>query len=287
MYAVLGVTGNTGSVVAEELLRRGKKVRIVVRNAEKGETWKEKGAEVAIATVEDADALARAFTGADGVYLLVPPDMTATDPLGRARRIGDVFARAIETSGVKHAVLLSSIAAHHDSGTGPIRGVHEIEQRLLPLGIDLTFLRPTYFLENWGSSLGPAAKDGVLPSFIPADHKFPQIATKDIGIFAADALLNPPQGTRVLELAGPEDYTPNDIANVVGGIVGKTITVGVGPLDAVVPAFLSFGISEPVAALFREMYEGLMSGHVDWDGRGERKRGTTAPAEVLGPMLRA
>lgn len=285
MYAVAGVSGNTGSVVAEELLRRGKKVRVIVRNEEKGQPWKAKGAEVAVASVEDAEALGRALSGVDGAYLLNPPDLTTNDAIGRAQRIGDVFAQAIRTSGVKHVVLLSSIGAQHAGGTGPIRGVHEIEQRLLPLGINLTILRPTYFIENWGASLAPAAKDGVLPSFLPAELQFPQIATRDIGHFAAEALLNPPNGTRILELAGPEDYSATDIANAVGGVLGKNVTVGVGPLDTVVAAYTSFGISENVASLFREMYEGLISGHVAWDQTGERKRGNTTPQEVLRPML--
>ncbi|HEX2836354.1 MAG TPA: NmrA family NAD(P)-binding protein [Thermoanaerobaculia bacterium] len=285
MYAVAGVSGNTGSVVAEELLRRGKEVRVLVRDEEKGRPWTAKGAEVAVASLEDAEALGRALTGVEGAYLLNPPDMTATDAIARARRIGDVFATAIRTSGVPHVVLLSSIGAQHDSGTGPIRGVHEIEQRLLPLGINFTFLRPTFFIENWGASLAPAAQDGVLPSFLPAELQFPQIATKDIGLFAAEALLHPPTGTRILELAGPEEYSATDIANAVGSVLGKSVTVGVGPLEAVVPAYMSFGISENVASLFREMYEGLINGRVAWDQTGERKRGRTTPAEVLRPML--
>ena len=286
MYAIAGVTGNTGSVVAEELLRRGKKIRVIVRNAEKGEPWKSRGAEVAVASIEDAEALARAFEGVEGAYLLLPPDMQSNDAIERGRRVGDVFARAIEASGVKHVVFLSSVGAQHENGTGPIRSLHQVEQRLIPLGIDVTLLRPTYFLENWGTSLGPAATDGVLPSFIPENFRFAQIATKDIGVAAADALERPAGGVRILELAGPEDYTPSDIAAVIGGILGKTVAVAVGPLDAVVPAFTSFGISEHVAGLFREMYEGLLTGTVAWDGKGERKRGATTPAEVFRPMLK-
>lgn len=287
MYAVAGVSGHTGSVVAEELLRRGEKVRVLVRDEAKGEPWKAKGAEVAIAPIDNERALTKALTGVDGAYLLNPTPLQATDMITKSKEIGDVWARAIKASGVKHVVFLSSIGAQHESGTGPIRGLHQIEQRLLPLGINLTLLRPTYFLENWGTSLGPAQADGVLPSFLPADLRFPQIATKDIGIAAADALLNPPDGVRILELAGPEDYTPTDIANAVGNILGKPVNVGVGPLEAVVPALTSFGISEHIAGLFREMYEGLISGHVAWDGKGERKRGVTTPEDVLAPMLRA
>lgn len=285
MFAIAGVSGQTGSVVAEELIRRGKKVRVIVRDPEKGRLWKALGAEVAVGSVDDAEALTGALEGVEAVYLLIPPDMSATDPIGRARSLGEVYVRAIKGSGVGHVVFLSSIAAHHDSGTGPIRGTHAVQQRLLTSGANLTFLRPTYFLENWGSSLGPAAAEGVLPSFIPADHRFAQIATRDIGVAAADAFVNPARGVRILELAGPEEYSPNDIAGVVGSILGREVRVAVAPLDAVVPAFTSFGVSPEVAELFREMYEGLISGRVEWDGKGERRRGTTTPEEVLRSMI--
>lgn len=286
MYAVAGVTGHTGSVVAEELLRRGKKVRVIVRSAEKGESWKSKGAEVAVASVDDAKALGAALSGAEGAYLLSPPDMASTDMLARGRAVGDAFAEAIRISGVPHVVFLSSIGAQHESGTGPIRSLHQIEQRLLPLEINVTLLRPTYFMENWGASLGPAATDGIFPTFLPADLRFPQIASKDIGVLAADALEHPASGVRILELAGPEDYTAREIAAVVGGILGKEIKLVEAPLDAVVPTFLSFGISEHMAGLYREMYEGLISGKVAWDGKGERKAGTTKPEPVLAGMLK-
>ena len=286
MYAVAGVSGHTGAVVAEELLRRGKKVRVIVRNAEKGEPWKARGAEVAVASIDDAEALGRALEGVEGAYLLSPPDLSSTDMIARGRELGDVFARAVRASGVKHVVFLSSVGAQHENGTGPIRSLHQIEQRLIPLGIDVTLLRPTYFMENWGSSLGAAAEQGVLPSFLPAEFRFAQIATKDIGMAAADALEHPPQGIRILELAGPQEYTPNDIAGEAGKILGRSVTVNVGPLDAIVPAFTWFGVSQHVAGLYREMHEGLLNGTVAWDGKGERKRGATTPAEVLGAMLK-
>jgi uncharacterized protein YbjT (DUF2867 family) len=286
MYAVAGVSGHTGAVVADALLRRGRAVRVIVRNAEKGEPWKARGAEVAVASLDDADALARALSGVDGAYLLLPPDAASTDFIARGRETGDTYTRAIRTSGVKHVVMLSSIGAQHDSGTGPIRALHEVEERLKATGAAVTLLRPAYFVENWGASLGPAAEQGVLPSFIPASLRFPQIATRDIGVAAAEALEQPPSaGVRVLELAGPEESTPIDIASAVGSILGKDVQVAEGPLDAVVPTFTSFGISEHMAGLYREMYEGVISGRVAWDGAGERTRGTTTPREVLAGML--
>ncbi|HET7435093.1 MAG TPA: NmrA family NAD(P)-binding protein [Thermoanaerobaculia bacterium] len=285
MYAVAGVTGNTGSVVAEELLRRGKPVRVIVRSEEKGAAWRAKGAEVAVASIDDAEALTQALAGADGAYLLNPPDLQNEDMRSRGRHLGEVFARAVKGSGVKHVVLLSSIGAQHDSGTGPIVSVHLIEQALLATGINLTFLRPTYFIENWGSVLGVAAKDGILPSFLELGHAIPMVATADIGKVAAEALENPPQRVRIIELAGPEDYTPEAIAAVLTPLVGKPVTAVPAPLEAVVPTYTQFGISPHVAELFREMYDGVNRDHVAWDGKGERRRGTTPPSAVFQGML--
>ncbi|HSK05858.1 MAG TPA: NAD(P)H-binding protein, partial [Kofleriaceae bacterium] len=70
MYVIAGVSGNTGSVAADTLLAANKPVRVIVRDAAKGEPWKAKGAEVAIASFEDRAALARALAGATGAYLL-------------------------------------------------------------------------------------------------------------------------------------------------------------------------------------------------------------------------
>ena len=235
--------------------------------------------------MEDGEALARALAGTQGAYLLNPPDLRATDALARARVVGDALVRAIRASRVPHVVFLSSIGAQHEAGTGPIRALHLIEDRLRTSGAKLTLLRPTYFLENWGSSLPAAARDGVLPTFFPADLSIPMIATKDVGLAAADALLHPPPKERILELAGPLDYSPADIARSVASILGREVTPSVAPLDAAVPTLTSFGISEHVAALFREMYEGFIQGHVAWDGKGERRRGRTTPEDTFRPML--
>ena len=284
MYAIAGVTGNTGAVVADELLRRTEKVRVIVRDEKKGADWKARGAEVAVASLDDAKALAAALRGTDGAYLLLPPDMTSNDMLARGRAFGDSMAAAVRESGVPHVVFLSSIGAQHETGTGPIGALHLIENSLRTTGANLTFLRPTYFIENWGAGLAPAKADGVLPTFIDPSLKIDMVATKDIGTAAADALLSPPRGERIVELAGPKQYSAEDVASELGSVLGKPVTAAGGPLDAVVPAFMSFGISEHIAGLFREMYEGINRGHVAWDGRGERRNGVTTPADVFRGM---
>ena len=78
-YVVAGVSGNTGRVAAQVLLDAGERVRVVVRDAAKGEAWRAKGAEVAVADLGDASALAAALSGAKGAYLLLPPNMASGD----------------------------------------------------------------------------------------------------------------------------------------------------------------------------------------------------------------
>src|SRR5262245_12986373 len=111
MFVIAGVSGHTGSVVASTLLDAGKKVRVIVRDAAKGKPWQARGAEVAVASLEDPAALGQALRGADGVYALIPPDYVADDPRAAQDRVSDAWAQAIAGARPKHVVLLSSIGA--------------------------------------------------------------------------------------------------------------------------------------------------------------------------------
>ena len=91
MYAITGATGHTGSVVVEQLLAAGKKVRAIGRSAEKLQALAAKGAEPFIADLTDATSLARAFTGAEGAYLMIPPKPQSTNPLAERALIGDAM----------------------------------------------------------------------------------------------------------------------------------------------------------------------------------------------------
>lgn len=279
MYVIAGVSGNTGSIVANALLEQGKKVRVLVRDAAKGEAWKARGAEVAVASVEDEDALTKALLGATGAYLLSPPDAVSQDFIEARRVTLETIARAVERSKIPHVVFLSSVGAQRDAGTGPIRNLHHGEERLAKTPAKTTFVRAAYFLDNWASVLGAAAH-GKLPTFLPPDLVVPMVSTKDIGLVAAKALLEPPSGkSEILELSGPRDYSSRDIAGVLGKIVGKSVEVDAAPLEAVIPAFESFGFSANLAGLYREMYAGIADGTVVFEGKGARRVRGTVDAE--------
>jgi nucleoside-diphosphate-sugar epimerase len=79
MYAVTGITGKVGGIVARTLLAAGLPVRAVVRDAGKGRPWVEKGCEVAIASISDAAGLRKAFYGADGTEVNVKTETSNFD----------------------------------------------------------------------------------------------------------------------------------------------------------------------------------------------------------------
>lgn len=284
MFVITGATGHTGSVAAETLLAAGKKVRAVVRDAAKAERLKARGAEVFVADLADQGALRRAVRGADGVFLISPPDMTAKDFIVERKRLTQEQVDTLAAEQVPHVVLLSSIGAQHAAGTGPILSTHNAEQQLRAAGLPATFVRAAYFVENWGAVVQAVKSDGVLPTFIAAGTRTPMVSTADIGKAVAQALLDGPRGVRVIELSGPSDASPNDVAGVFSRILGKPVKVVEAPLDAVVPTFTSFGISTNVAGLFREMYEALAKGKLVPES-GERVRGTTPLENTLRGLL--
>jgi uncharacterized protein YbjT (DUF2867 family) len=284
MFIITGATGRTGAVAAATLLEAGKKVRVVVRDAAKAENLKARGAEVFVADLTDQAALARALRGAEGVFLISPPDVASNDFIGERKQLAQQQVATLVAEKVPHVVLLSSIGAQLPSGTGPIVSVYNAEQLLRASGIPSTFVRAGYFVENWAAVLHPVKADGVLPSFLPADMRIPAVSTVDIGKTLAQALLEGPRGVRVIELSGPTDVSANDVASAFSRILGKPVKVAEAPLAAVVPTFKSFGISENVAGLYREMYEGFTQRRIAPEP-GEHVRGTTSLEATLRALV--
>lgn len=285
MLVVLGATGHTGSVVAERVLERKQPLRIVVRSAERGTSWAARGVEVAVASLDDQAALTKALQGASSVYLLIPPNYGATSWLAEQRRRIDRIAEAVKASGIAQVVLLSSIGGQLPEGTGPIRAARYGEQALTAVARHVTILRPGYFMDNWASGIGLAKEQGLLPSFIPSRLKMPMISTKDIGRVAADRLMAAGRGHTIVELAGPEEYSPEQAASALSRILGRAVVVQDAPLSAVVPTFTSFGFSTEAAGLFEEMYASFSKGAVGYERPESLVRGTISLAEALREMV--
>jgi uncharacterized protein YbjT (DUF2867 family) len=277
MFTVFGATGNTGSVVLERLLAAGKQVRAVVRSKDA----KIRATELAVGDVTDPAFVAKALAGAEGAYLLLPPDLKSNDVVGRNRGIADAYAAGLSAAKVPHAVFLSSVGSQLPSGTGPIVTTHYGEVALGKLATKLTFVRAAYFMENVLANAYPMKADGVLPVFGGGEtYPFPMVATRDIGETAAAALLAPPSATEWIELHGPRDYSMVDAAATASQILGRPVTAKALPIEQMVPTLTKLGMSENMAGLYREMTEAFGKG-LGFEGKGRTVKGKVELADVL------
>jgi len=265
MYVVLGASGHTGHIVANQLLAGGQKVRVVGRNAAHLQPLAAKGAETFIADVTDAATLAQAFRQADSAYVMIPPNTTSNDPLGYSNRVGDAIAAAVQNAGTKNVVALSSIGADKASGTGPVVGLHNLEQKLNQInGANVLHLRAGYFMENALPQVNAVRQMGAVATPLRADLKLAMIATRDIGAAAAEALLRPSvRGKQTRELLGQRDLTYSEVSTIIGQAIGKPDLKYVQvPDDQFRGVLLQMGMSEQFAKLLVEMTGALNAGYM-------------------------
>ena len=273
MFVVSGVTGKTGSVVAQSLLDQGQAVRVIVRTKEKGEAWKAKGADVAIADIMDLDAMTKALDGADGAYFLLPPDLTNEAFLDESIKRADSIVATAKAARLPHAVILSSVGAQHSDKVGPISTIAHLEKSFVEAAIPLTAVRPGYFLENIQDVMPAVLHEGVYPSMIlPLDFKIDMVATKDIGMTVAEALVHPPSvAHRVIELRGASQYSANDIAAELSKALAREITPIAVPQDAWVDTLKQNGLSQQPAETIAEMHENINNGRIQFLDQDARK----------------
>jgi uncharacterized protein YbjT (DUF2867 family) len=265
MYVITGATGNTGGVIAEKLLARREKVRVVGRDAKRLERFTQKGAEAFVADVTNAGALEKAFSGANAVYVLIPPNMSAPDVRAFQERVSDAFATAIKKSGVTHAVVLSSSGADKSDKVGPVVGLHNLEKKLEAIaGLNALFLRAGYFMENLLPQVGVIQSLGSVAGPIRPDLPLAMIATRDIGAAAADTLLKLDfAGKQPRELQGARDVTYLEVARIIGAAIGKPdLAYKQLPAAQLKPALTQMGMSSNMADLLLEMADSLNSGYM-------------------------
>ena len=265
MYVVTGASGNSGHVVAEKLLARGQKVRVIGRSAERLQLLTALGAEPFICDLTDRAALAKAFAGAQGVYAMVPPDMAAPDYRAHQDRVTDALAAAIAEAKVKHVVTLSSFGADQAEKTGPVVGLHELEQKLNQIpGLNVLHLRAGYFMENTLAQIGIIKSMGVTAGPLRAELELPMIATRDIGAAAAERLLQLDfTGSQTRELMGQRDISMAEAAGIIGRAIGRPhLSYMRLPNADVRAAFVQMGMSESVANLMLEMTDAINAGNM-------------------------
>jgi len=278
MYAITGITGQVGSAVAAALLAQGQQVRAVVRDPAKAEAWKARGCEIAIADINDVAALTEAFRGVEGVFVLLPPIFDPSPGFTEGKAMLASLHGALDLARPPRIVCLSTIGAQ---ATQPnlLNVLGMMEMCLAELASPVTFLRAGWFMENalWDV---PAARDeGMLRSFLqPLDKPVPMVATRDVGVFAAELLLQTWSGTRVVELEGPQRIAPNQLAAAFAKALGHPVKAEVVPRDTWIDLFTRQGMKNPTPRA--QMIDGFNEGWIRFasDDANVRKGSTTLDA---------
>ena len=223
MYVVMGATGNIGSKLTTILLDKSEKVTVIGRSAERLQPFVDRGAMAAIGDIADVGFLTTTFNGADAVFAMIPPNYQAKDFRKDYNEIGGNIVKAIGESDVTHVVFLSSHGAQLPEKTGPVKGLHDVEQKFNNLAdVNVLSLRPTNFMENLLAQIGMIKNMGITGGGVKSDLKISMIATKDIAPVAAEHLMNKDIcGKAVHELLGERDVSMEEVTKVLGEKIGK------------------------------------------------------------------
>ncbi|WP_414462492.1 NmrA family NAD(P)-binding protein [Hyphomicrobium sp. DY-1] len=286
MYAITGITGQVGGAMAQALLDAGQPVRAVVRKAEKGAAWLEKGCDIAIATMEDADALAKAFMGAEGIFILPPNVFDPSPGFPEARAVISAVMQALNAARPSHVVCLSTIGAQARQ-PNLLTQRTLMEEALSALPMPVTFLRPAWFMENFAWDIAEARDRGVFKSFLqPLDKPVPMIATVDIGRLAAKLIREHWEGRRIVELEAERRYSPNDVAAAFASILGRPVRAEAVPRETWGPLFTSQGMKDPIPRM--QMLDGFNEGWIQFEGKPlSIEKGPTALSKVLAGLISA
>jgi uncharacterized protein YbjT (DUF2867 family) len=259
VFVILGGGGNTGSIIANFLLSKGEKVRVVGRDAGRLQRFVRKGAEAFTAELSDAAALTKGFSGARAAYVMLPPLNSREE---QARQ-SDAIAKAVKDSGLRYAVHLSSYGAHVPEGTGPVEGLHSSEQKLNGItGLNVLHLRAAYFMENNLAAIDMIKGMGMFGHALLPDLRLPMIATRDVGDYAAQRLLNLDfSGKQTRELLGERDLTMTEATAAIARGIGKPdLRYKQFAYDQVQQALTQGGFSPRKAAVYIEMFEAINAG---------------------------
>ncbi|MEO8126532.1 MAG: NmrA family NAD(P)-binding protein, partial [Bryobacteraceae bacterium] len=248
--------------------------------------WRERGAEVAIGSLDDRAFLSTTLAGAAGFFALMPPDATAQDFYGAQRQTADAIAGGVADSPVPYVVMLSSIGAELAEGTGPIKGLHYMEGVLRGTGVKLIAVRAGFFQENIADLVKAARLAGIYPNFMPSpDFAVPMIATKDIGHLASKLLLSPPAASDVVDLVGPA-YTGREISEKLSAALGKPLHIVDIPAAGHVEALKQAGVPPAAAEALAELYAALGTDLLQ--PHGDRTvAGATPIDELIGRLVAA
>jgi NAD(P)H dehydrogenase (quinone) len=270
MFAIMGITGNVGGAIANHLLDAGKKVRGLTRDSKKAKAWADRGVELVETAFDDPAGLTKAFSSAEGVFAMIPPDFAPAPGLPNQKRTIAAIREALEAARPGKAVFLSSIGSEQPDKLGLITSTHLLEEATRSLPIPVAYLRAGSFMENWLGALDHIRSTGEMAFFYaPLERKFPLVATRDIGQAGAQTLQENWRGVRVLEVDGPKDGTDlHEVAAAYGKALGRDVKAVQLPEAAWQTVLEQIGMPADRSGMYIEMVKSFNSGWIHFGNPG-------------------
>jgi NAD(P)H dehydrogenase (quinone) len=284
MFVILGGNGKVGRATIAELRRLGAPARAVVRNPSAAVELGELGCEIVAADLGDAAALEMAIGGATAVQVICPLSVRVDDASSDMAAIIRAIAHALDRVRPEAVLAISDYGAELSAGTGITLTFHYLEAQLRRIPSSLTLLRSAEHMQNWSRLVSAAARTGILPSLHhPVTKLFPTVSAPDVGVMAAHLLTSGGDArVRVVHAEGPRRYSARDVAEVLGGLVGREITAVELPRSDWVGALVRGGLGTSYAELVAALHDAHNAGRIDAeDGAGEIRRGPTELREAL------
>jgi uncharacterized protein YbjT (DUF2867 family) len=285
MYAITGITGKVGGALANALLDASLPIRAVVRDAAKAGDWAARGCDIAVAKMADAEALAAAFDGTQGVFILPPSDFDPEPGYPEARRVIEAVRSALVAARPDRVLCLSTIGADAEQDNLLTQRTL-MEQALAMLPLPVTFLRPGWFLDNAAWDVASARDEGVIRSFLtPLDKRFAMVAACDVGCTAAALIRERWKGLRVIRLEGPARVSPNDLAAAFSDAIGRPVHAETVPHESWDSLFRAQGMRNPEPRI--RMLDGFNEGWIDFPAHDrDVLKGRTSAADVIAKLVR-
>ena len=279
---ITGSLGNISKPLTQKLVQAEHAVTVISSNQNKAEEIQVLGAKAAIGSLEDVDFLSSTFQGADVVYTMTPNNFGAANQREYMAGVGKNYAQAIRKSGVKNVVNLSSIGADLPEGTGPIKGLYDVEKSLNGLeNVNIKHLRAGYFYINFYNDIPMIKNLGFMGSNFGADTLVPLVYPADIANEVAKQIEAGFEGKSVRYVYSDEQKA-SAIAAILGKAVGKPELAWVQfASDQALQGMLQAGLPEPVAKNYVEMGEALGSGLLSKDFNLHKTEAGTTSFEVF------
>jgi uncharacterized protein YbjT (DUF2867 family) len=269
MIVITTPTGQIGRQVLDRILDSGEAARVIARDPSRLPARVRARAEVVQGSHGDAGAITKALAGADRMFWLVPPP--GFRHAGRAERYYLDFTRpacqAIASQGTRVAGI-STLGHGYQGQAGLLSAALAMDRLIAGTGAAYRALALPFFMENLLRQAQEIAEEGTFSMANAADRPLPTIATRDIAAAAAALLLDTSWGGQAsVPLTGPDNLTPEGMAEVISGTLGRTIRYRQVPVADYQATLLRRGASHEMAQDFADMTGAQNDGIYDAEPR--------------------